>query len=330
MEMVIRYTNEDLVQDFTYLRNATPRLPVGSRQRSGMKILEHFQPHLWETRGANGNSVAELWNDEALMKKVIDNDRTFKRVGKLYVSEIRRNLAFYGNAPLPTMYRPLLTKAIVRKYNATTVLDPCVGWGGRLLGCLAAGVRFTGIEPSTKTHEGLRSIVEMFGKDQSVTLFKEGAENVLPSLPSESFDMILTSPPYFDLEIYCDEETQSVKKFSTWEAWLSGFLEPIIRECLRCLKEKGVSAWSVKNMGTRKLETEVKAIHKKYGYDCVATEGMTAPARNRGRKARMSEETFIFQKNILGKTYDVGYSYSAQPRQVLPCQYPLPAEDPAV
>jgi len=293
--MITTYTDTELAQDFISLTRAMPRLPVGARQRQGMKVLEHYQPHFWETEGSNGRSIAKLWDDEALKKKVIDNDRTFKRVGKLYVSEIRRNLAFFGNAPLPTMYRPLLTKAIVQKYNAKTVLDPCVGWGGRLLGCLASGVSFAGIEPYTKTYSGLKKIADVFGKETHVVLYNEGAETVLPRL-SETFDMVLTSPPYFDLEVYGDEETQSIKRFPTWDAWLDGFLDPVIRECLRCLKTDGVSAWSVKNMGTRKLEAEVKAIHKKYGFCCVATEGMKAPARNRGGDARTSEETFIFRR----------------------------------
>jgi hypothetical protein len=293
--MITTYTDTDLAKDFLSLSQAVPRLPVGARQRHGMKILEHYQPHFWETEGTNGRSIAKLWNDEALKKRVIDNDRTFKRVGKIYVSEIRRNLAFFGNAPLPTMYRPLLTKAIVGKYNAKTVLDPCVGWGGRLLGCLASDVSFTGIEPYTKTYSGLKTIADLFGKDKHVVLYNDGAETVLPRL-TDTFDMVLTSPPYFDLEVYSDEETQSIKKFPSWDKWLEGFLDPVIRECLRCLKAGGISAWSVKNIGARKLETEVKAIHKKYGFDCIATEGMKAPARNRGNNAKILEETFIFKK----------------------------------
>jgi hypothetical protein len=293
--MITTYTDTDLAKDFLSLSQAVPRLPVGARQRHGMKILEHYQPHFWETEGTNGRSIAKLWNDEALKKRVIDNDRTFKRVGKIYVSEIRRNLAFFGNAPLPTMYRPLLTKAIVEKYNAKTVLDPCVGWGGRLLGCLASDVSFTGIEPYTKTYSGLKTIADLFGKDKHVVLYNDGAETVLPRL-TDTFDMVLTSPPYFDLEVYSDEETQSIKKFPSWDKWLEGFLDPVIRECLRCLKAGGISAWSVKNIGARKLETEVKTIHKKYGFDCIATEGMKAPARNRGNNAKILEETFIFKK----------------------------------
>jgi DNA modification methylase len=118
----------------------------------------------------------------------------------------------------------------------------------------------------------------------------------LPTLPDKSYDLMLTSPPYFDLEVYSHEETQSIKKYPTWAEWCDGFLEPVIREVLRCLKDEGVSAWSVKNMKQYKLQDKVFELHAKYGWSHRETCGMTATPRNTGKVAQITEETFLFRK----------------------------------
>eukprot|EP01050_Picozoa_sp_SAG11_P013240 SAG11_NODE_1533_length_4732_cov_3.368012_7_plen_76_part_00 len=36
--------------------------------------------------------------------------------------------------------RPSMAKHIYTRYNATSVLDPCAGWGGRLLGAFSKNI----------------------------------------------------------------------------------------------------------------------------------------------------------------------------------------------
>ena len=289
------YTADEMTADYAKLVKAVPALPLSCHKREGMIIIEHHQPHFWETESATGDSIAKLWNNAELRKKA--EERTAKHYKTIYKSEIRRNLAFYSKAVLPTMYRPLLTKAIVNKYEAKKVLDPSVGWGGRLIGTLCIpGTTFTGIEPYSKTYNGLREIARDVGVLDRAFLHNNGAEVVLPTLPSGEYDMILTSPPYFTLEVYGHEESQSVNKYSTWDSWCENFLKVVIRECIRCLKPGGISAWSVKNMPKYKLKDKVVEYHKDLGFTITAIEGMTSTPRNSGKEAKINEETFIFRK----------------------------------
>lgn len=295
------HTETEMIADWNKLCSKDVGLTVSCRCRQGMLLLENFQPHIWETEGPNGKSISKLWNNADLRAKVLE--RTAKHKKTIYKSEIRRNLAFYSHAPLPTMYRPLLTKGIVTTTSAMNVLDPCIGWGGRMLGTLCVeGSTFTGCEPSTRTFAGLQAMAALCGVADRAFLHCAGAEDVLPTLASGEYDMVLTSPPYFTLEVYCHEDTQSVKKFATWEQWVMNWLDPVIRECLRCLKPTGVSAWSVKNMPKYKLKDAVFAIHKKYGWAHDMSAGMTATARNTGTTsnagttAKLTEETFLFHK----------------------------------
>jgi len=289
------FSDTELLNDWIKLKETTSDTIISCHKREGMKILEHYQPHIWEVENPDGVSISKNWSNPELIKKA--TERTSKHYTKIYKTEIRRNLAFFGKAPLPTMYRPLLTKAIVKKYNAKQILDPSVGWGGRLIGSLANdGTHFTGIEPYTKTYKGLFDMSKFLNISDRTTLFMLGAEDVLPTLQSESFDLVITSPPYFDLEVYSHEETQSVKRFNNWSDWVDKFLDPVIKDCLRCLKPGGVSCWSVKNMSKYKLKDEVFKIHQKYKYELIETCGMSATPRNTGGKAKITEETFIFKR----------------------------------
>ena len=127
-----------------------------------------------------------------------------------YVSEIIRQVGFVSGTSKVTIYRPLLTKRIVERFNSKHVLDVCVGWGGRMLGSVCVdGVSYTGIEPFSKTYEGLEQMKsELELTDEQVTLHNDRAETILPEL-EQKYDLALTSPPYYNLEIYTDEETQS-------------------------------------------------------------------------------------------------------------------------
>lgn len=290
------HTEAEMLADWGKLSSKPAGWIVSCHSRQGMLLLEHFQPHIWETEGPTGESIAKLWNDEGLRAKA--HERTAKHYKTIYKSEIRRNLAFFSKAPLPTMYRPLLAKGLVFNTGAKKVLDPCVGWGGRMLGTLCVdGTTFTGCEPSTRTFAGLQAMAALCGVADRAFLHCAGAEDVLPTLPSEEYDMVLTSPPYFTLEVYCHEDTQSVKKFATWDAWVTGWLDPVIRECLRCLKPTGQSLWSVKNMPKCKLKDAVFAIHEKYGWKYNSTGGMMATPRNSGAESKLTEETYSFRKS---------------------------------
>jgi len=294
---ITEYSEEELAKDYAKLVSSSPTLPVSCHHRQGMKVLEHFNPHFWETEGPTGDSIAKLWTDPEVRQKAVE--RTLKHFIKVYKSEIRRNLAFYSKAPLPTMYRPILTKALVEKLGAKNVLDCCVGWGGRLIGTLSVpGTHFTGIEPASRTYQALTNIATHVGVNDRATLINAPAESALLNLQTGVYDLVLTSPPYFNLEVYGHEDTQSIHLNNTWDAWCENFLKVCIRECCRCLSENGVSAWSVKNMPKYKLKDKVFEYHTEFGYEHYATEGMTSTPRNTGKTSKLTEETFLFRKKI--------------------------------
>jgi hypothetical protein len=284
-------------------------LPIDTRSRPGHKLLDHHMPHFWDVKNYKGISVRDLFTQETLEKALLGN---LMMHSTPYPTEIRRMVIMYGGLGNVTKYRTVTSKAIVQYFGAKRVLDPCAGWGGRMLGCLAAAndTYYCGCEPDENTCEGLMNLLsdEAIPEDirQRAAIWNEPIEKVLPSLQKEpKYDMILTSPPYFNLELYTSGQ-QSTLIYPTWNDWVHKWLKPVILGCLSCLKESGTSCWSVKNFRSDKvypLEDIVKKIHEEAGWHLIKTVTMTGSARmgaNRiqeGKHTRKSEEeTFCFQR----------------------------------
>jgi len=285
--------------------NPQRHLVVPATCTVGMKPIRHHMQHFYAVKNYKNVSVLSLWT-RVNLEKALRFNRQYHSTP--YVSEIIRSLSFTNGLGKITIYRPLLAKTIVTYFKAKSVLDVCVGWGGRMLGALssATDVHYTGIEPCKKTYEGLINIIaDVSTVDKKLaeraTLIHDTAENALSEMSVDTkFDLAITSPPYYNLEIYSDEATQSLS-YGDYQSWLDNFLEPVIRETL---KRVNVSCWSVKNFKTDKkynLLADVIKIHEKYEWKMLnVTFSMTNSKRPGAATVdtnKLSEETtYVFAK----------------------------------
>jgi hypothetical protein len=142
-----------------------------------------------------------------------------------------------------------------------------------------------------------------------ITLIHAPAETVISATGAtgatvtEPYDMILTSPPFFNLELYGGPD-QSTESHPTWDDWLTHWLKPLIIACLNRLTPTGTSCWNVKNLSAAQpLATEVKNIHTALGWKLVETVTMRGSARPGVGRVKDSkehrgseEETFCFKR----------------------------------
>lgn len=314
--LVDNYTKEERSKDWESLvkKQVIEKdgniISIDTRTRPGHKILDHHMPHFYDVKNYKGISVKGLFTQEMLEKALITN---LSMHSTPYKSEIRRMLTMTGGLGNVTKYRTVTSKSIIQFYKAKRVLDPCSGWGGRLLGCLASGddYYYVGCEPDPNTAKGLNNILADTTIPATVRsrgmIIEKPAEFALSELEQmEKFDMVLTSPPYFNLELYTAGE-QSTNIYNTWDSWTEKWLKKVILGCLSCLKEGGVSCWSVKNFKSDKLyplADVTKKIHEDAGWKLAKTVTMTGSARPGGNridkegkeKKESEEETFCFMK----------------------------------
>lgn len=257
----------------------------------GNKIIRYYMPHLIDVEDHRGVKISDGWTEDRLTTILMNAIENKKVTNVSYISEILKKLKF---SPV-TIYSPLMTKRILEFLNCRTVFDPCIGWGGRMIGTIMVGGSYTGCEPFTKTFQGLTQMKDDLNLS-NVKLYNLPVEDVLESLGDKTYDICLTSPPYYDLEIYSNEQTQSTQRYQTYDIWLSDFLKPIIDYV--CSHVTKYSCWSVKNFktgDTHNLLDDVIRLHEENGWMKCPLEFSIKKNTQKNAQAT-GDVTYVFQK----------------------------------
>ena len=112
------------------------------------------------------------------------------------------------------------------------------------------------------------------------------------------YDFIFTSPPYFDLEKYSDEPTQSYLRYPQYEEWVKGFLQPLIEKSYAYLKK---GKYFAINVHGEKLIKEIKQLCEARGFileDTLHMRLSRMPGRgiNKTKTKFKTEPIFIWKK----------------------------------
>jgi hypothetical protein len=138
-----------------------------------------------------------------------------------------------------SQFRPSAAKAIYQDKYSKTVLDFSMGWGDRLnafLSCEETAIYF-GIDPNRSLYEGYGKQIDTYNTGKKVIIYDQPAEEV--DIPKDTFDTVFTSPPYFNIERYTQEDNQSWKRYKKLDDWLNGFLFPVLEKSWKALKADG-------------------------------------------------------------------------------------------
>lgn len=142
-------------------------------------------------------------------------------------------------------FNPAIAKAVMSEVKATRVFDPCAGWGDRLAAALASPdvIEYLGVDPNTRLTAGYAEQVAMAGRD-GFSVITDAIEDAR-AVPEGHFDLAFTSPPYFDTEVYSDDEKQCSHRYPTKEKWVIGFLVPMLIAAVRAVRPGGHIAINV-------------------------------------------------------------------------------------
>lgn len=204
-------------------------------------------------------------------------------------------------------FPPLTARLIYETYLPTNkerayVWDCSSGWGGRLLGALSVKrprrITYLGNDPNTDhtTGEGrtkYHDIYDFYIKNlrrggifsdphHGFEFWQLGSEEMGDDPDFQKYrgriDMVFTSPPYFSKEAYSEDETQSYKRFTTFEDWTEGFLAPTLMTAAVWLKPGGYLCWNINDTvfdgEMFNLEGASRSLMKMYGLKYVTTHKM--------------------------------------------------------
>ena len=203
----------------------------------------------WQTIDGIKTIVRAFWSLEKVLTKVDLQSIRMATTLRKYVA---------------SQFTPSIAKGFYDYFRSGNVLDFSAGWGDRLAGfyCGETTKSYVGIDPNTLNHPNYKRQVEFYKENQTffeepkeVEFICEPAEDVDYSKYENYFDTIFTSPPYFNVEKYSDEDTQSYIRYKDIDSWNKNFLHKTIEKIIPTLKKDGILAINIADVYDAKNKT---------------------------------------------------------------------------
>jgi len=191
----------------------------------GHNYLKHYFKSYWKSKFNGNPSPVEAWLDDKIMQEVIDYRIGCNNSGEVYdfsLHQLIRGLS--ARRVTVSFFKPLLAASIYEHYigykEDPIVLDPCCGFGGRLLGfkSIYPNGKYVGCEPNIETYTELQQLIKNTGwTNIEIYNCKFEEFNTL-----DNFDLIFTSIPYYDVELYSNNT-----EYKSFDEWRNIFIKSI-------------------------------------------------------------------------------------------------------
>ena len=208
------------------------------------RLVDYFNelPRMKARRRDKVYSALDAWNKkEIVLESWIHNRiQNGEKVNVLDMREQIWKMGFECNA-----FKATLAISIYKMFQAKRILDFSAGWGDRLLAAIAYGAeRYVGYDPNPELQIGYQEMISLFSHHSNVNNYEVNMQPFETAQISETFDLILTSPPYYDFETYIETDkeeakTQSIVKYPRFNQWMIEFLFTSLRKCWNTLTVGG-------------------------------------------------------------------------------------------
>lgn len=169
-----------------------------------------------------------------------------------------------------------------KETNGKVYLDPCCGWGIRLLSSAVLNLDYIGFDVNANLVPKLKELAEdikLFKPDFKYHIFEQGSQFYISDL--EGFaDFSFTSPPYFNLEDYGNNDFEKENSYRnvSYDHWLSHFVDPLTCNLTKYVKKGGLISYNIKDFNNLTLVDDFTRICQKYNltpYNCLPLKNIT-------------------------------------------------------
>lgn len=179
-----------------------------------------------------------------------------------------KDYMFY-NSKFCNNFRISVALSILDIFKPKSWLDISAGWGDRLISAILYGVdEYFGVDPNPELHERYNDIIKTLvdkNKQKNFKIVKSGFENAI--IPNKKYDIIFTSPPFFDTEIYSHDIEDSLVKYNTLEKWYNNFLIFSIYKAIEYLNDNGHLVLYIDFTDKTYINKMINDINKKLSYN---------------------------------------------------------------
>ena len=213
------------------------------------KLVDYFneKPRMNSCRRDKPCSPIDVWTKrQDILKPWIQTQiKHHKEITILGLREQLWKMGLECNA-----FKASLAISIYSIFKAKRILDFSSGWGDRLLAAMAYNAdRYLGYDPNPNLQNGYHEMIHMFsqtkctdcgclqkteGQEKKYEIITEPFE--ISEFKEETFDLVFTSPPYFDFETYIRSDnilsiTQSIMNYPKFNDWMVHFLFHSLYKC---------------------------------------------------------------------------------------------------
>ena len=214
------------------------------RINTGNKASNYFQQkNRWSVDGTIAPGPKRTWESEKFMTSLMGAAYTLK-LPSLNRSSFRTMIGL--RKYICSQFKPNVAKVLYDKLDSKSILDFSAGWGDRLAGFYGSetGEFYLGIDPRKENHPIYHEQAEFYDKHR--TMFEVDKKSMFVESPAEDFeykenmyDTVFTSPPYFGVERYSYDDTQSWVRYKTIEEWNEKFLHKTLEKIWPSIKSGG-------------------------------------------------------------------------------------------
>jgi len=180
----------------------------------------------------NGKTMIEISKNNDIIKDIIET--LYK--DNIDITPIKIAQYIYKQTKICSYFPVNAVYGFIKYFKAKSLLDISAGWGDRLIASCIANIKYYSADPNTCNAPYYKQIIEMLGNNKKQKIVISGFEDLEII---DEYDLIFSSPPFFELEKYSDDKNQSHLKYTTSESWLNDFLFVVIKKAWKYLKAKG-------------------------------------------------------------------------------------------
>tara|TARA_R110002096_G_scaffold86144_1_gene198531 strand:+ start:8 stop:847 length:840 start_codon:yes stop_codon:yes gene_type:complete len=219
------------VEDYFCLRTEpTDRMTM---RQVGNKATDYFfDSHRAKVR-VSYMSAWEAWHTPEQKEKLEEAAMKLYKTIDLTPAKWRAVLNMRHGAV--SQFKPNIARFLFAFCYPTCILDPCAGWGGRLLGAMSLDIDYIGIDTNTDLEENYKELIKMYPSGSKIQMYFQDALTM--DYSALEYDMVFTSPPYCGREKY-----NKMPKYRNYEEQL---IKPLVEKTYKGLSAAGIFAMNV-------------------------------------------------------------------------------------
>jgi DNA modification methylase len=177
--------------------------------------------------------------------------------------------------------------ALYHKYTPTTIMDPFCGFGGRLVAALLLNINYYGVDLNKDLKPGYDKLLAEFANPTmtaSELIDIKFQDALSMDYTSKKYDMVFTSPPYENIEVYKHGEKKSTIEWTL-------FYNTIFRKLW-----DNLSVSPITNKGVFAININDK-IYNKILVPLFGHCGEVIPLKKSTKNKSYSENIYVWIKN---------------------------------